>query len=763
LQGSSKPTKTKTKKSADAEASEPPMEKISARVSTRLKAKQEPNVRVLQPPVLSTDAVETPAHIPVPVPKAGDQFRFQFRQKDLFTKAQMMWFIGTAVSVNQKNRDGKGCSLQIQWSDQTIEDFEYPNAELESIVPEDVVSGSVYRVSSGNSDGASTSFAYDSNPSSVAIGDYVECCYQNGSSRGQWWPGRVASISGDGTRADVAYFDGEVRLISIVMNYFVKSFTNKGFRNPPLLYQSEIGIPLNEGKMHLIRRGSHQSHKWLINAEYPEGNSTGQSSRRHGKMTRIIRVYSKSGVDTDAAPGEDLSNDLWCEVKRADGKWGDESYASVVKALFSKLHADRQKDGKIILFPGYNPKTESTIAVQVNHDITTPMHVEESFNPDNPFAVIAANRASDDSEAMDLDISQDSFLDFPFNNNDDDDDADADTSRKRGPIISEMPPALANSCWRALNSDEPHAGFGILMHLESSWNSVPNDKLTQLLSEFLVDGPKSEGTRIRESHRTELAFMYMDKAMATLKLDDCKCKHRIGPSTESKLEQLLALPMNETNDAFYGKMSQSQTYRLAQGLQFSSKSLGFAAKSITMELSDIVSGTAQPTQKLLNEMPFASLFLKTDIRNSLKMVVKCAMKSLLRHGHWLTGYPGEGRRLCKTSHEQKCASECQSCIKAFGILISHVAWLYCAKEEIPFADQSCCFVIQDVVESELSSIDFVKLSTTGKKFSLKARNKYTRDMRLRFLFALDTAFSREMQMQLSQLFNLSAEASILLG
>jgi len=503
-------------------------------------------------------------------------------------------------------------------------------------------------------------------------------------------------------------------------------------------------------------------------------------------MTRIMRVYTKSGVDTDAAPGEDASHELWCKVRRAGGEEGEISYASAAKALFSKLHSDRQNIGKKVkIFPGYDLYRNGTVNIIVHgkRSVLSPSSIEgcgvlspssiegcgslapkdhnidmrmSSYRPelgqDNPFAAMAENKYSDDNADVDVEMSQDSSSDFVVEDN---------SSRKTGPFVSAMHPTLANSCWRSLNSSEAHNGFAILMHLESAWNSLCSQKLSDFFSEFLIHGPKSEGTRIREPHRTELAFIYMEKVMVKLKLDQHQIKHHIGPSTAAKLEQILELPMSETVDAAYGKMSESETSRMAQALQFSSKSLGFVAKSITMELKDIVNGSVQPTEKLVNSMPFVSLFLKTEIRDCLKMVVRSAMKSLLRHGHWLTGCPGEGRRLCKTSHEQKCATETQSCIKAFGTIVSHAAWLHCAKEEIPFADASCCCIIQAAVESEVATIDFAKMSE--EKFSVKDKDKYESDMKLRFIFSLNSTMSKELQMRLSELFDVSTEVRLVLA
>lgn len=48
----------------------------------------------------------------------------------------------------------------------------------------------------------------DKDPEELHIGDFVDCFYQNGGyKKGGWWRGRVASISEDRSKCDVAYYD----------------------------------------------------------------------------------------------------------------------------------------------------------------------------------------------------------------------------------------------------------------------------------------------------------------------------------------------------------------------------------------------------------------------------------------------------------------------------------------------------------------------------------------------------------------------------
>jgi hypothetical protein len=220
------------------------------------------------------------------------------------------------------------------------------------------------------------------------------------------------------------------------------------------------------------------------------------------------------------------------------------------------------------------------------------------------------------------------------------------------------------------------------------------------------------------------------------------------------------MPMAEAESFSVSAASEAQNFRLSQTLQFCSNSLDFVVKSITMEMESIISGGTQPTAKLLSNMKVASLFLRNDIRHSLKMVARCAVKFLLCQGKWLIGLPGQEVVLCNTPDEQNCAKYTRNCVTSYGIILSHVAWLFCASEDIPFADPSCCFLIKDVINAEFADIDFSRISK--KKVSMKNRETYSRDMKIRLLFSVETKFSARLQSQLASHLDLAREAALIL-
>ena len=140
----------------------------------------------------------------VEIPKVGDHVRMLFSQQDLFVDKHTMWFIGTITIVTKNN--GAGYTLKIQWGDTSEDEHAYPNKELELLRPEISLGPSAYASSRD-----ATTVAFDRSPNVLIVGDHVQCFYQNGLSKGQWWPGRVAEVNTDENRVDIAYLDGEVR------------------------------------------------------------------------------------------------------------------------------------------------------------------------------------------------------------------------------------------------------------------------------------------------------------------------------------------------------------------------------------------------------------------------------------------------------------------------------------------------------------------------------------------------------------------------
>ncbi len=136
-------------------------------------------------------------------PKVGDILRVLYDQKGMFSGVtEELW---TIAEVKNVTRGNDTYLLDIQYPDNSDDQVDYPHPDIERI--DNVDSSSVFQTVDGSCPG---SFACDKNPTSLAVGDHVECLHQNGKFAGGWWSGRIASTSTDGEIVDVAYFDGEV-------------------------------------------------------------------------------------------------------------------------------------------------------------------------------------------------------------------------------------------------------------------------------------------------------------------------------------------------------------------------------------------------------------------------------------------------------------------------------------------------------------------------------------------------------------------------
>jgi len=497
---------------------------------------------------------------------------------------------------------------------------------------------------------------------------------------------------------------------------------------------------MDDAKIHFIESGVKSASSWLKDAEL---KSLYSARGRHGTKARIVEIRE----------GETSSDSIICKVRTPQGEIVEEPFGTVVESLFKDLHQQNQLDQKAIMWPGYDLPLDASTSCTSDTKCAEQIHEEpkrESI-PNNPFAAVGECADDTDDKEFDYDTAQDCSQDILF-------DDDEDPSNEHGPVISDMQPSIANACWRNLNSTEPQNGFSTLSHTLSSWKYMPNENLKASFSDFLTSGPMNEQTKMHEPHRTELVFAYLEKVLGTISSDDCCNTRIVGPCN---LEELLSLTVTEASEIYLLTATDADMHRLARALQFCSQSLGYAAKSITIELQRIVRGETEATRKILSNMPFSACFLQGNVRENLKITVRNAAQLLVRHGHWLKAFPGEETHKYNNRFVQNCAIEVQNCLRALGTLVSHATWLYCAREEVSIPDRDCCFLIKDVVETELAKIDYSKISSK-KKIGMKMKSKYATDLKLCFLFALDTKFSKDLQLELSQLFGLSKEVKLVL-
>ena len=520
----------------------------------------------------------------------------------------------------------------------------------------------------------------------------------------------------------------------------------------------------------LISRGSFCANNWLSGVHVSDNDS--ESSNR---VFEVIRVYTKNEVDPDLKPDKDCSEEMWCELIGKDGVKSERTYKNVVKNVFSALRSDNKS--KIMMsWPGYTPVENASVSLIVNgiKSVLTPCCTKHKINErEDELSETLLETHDEDLECESSTIWMDRLpnLDLEFfypyegvlderNPNDkveterimSEDSLDDDISQSRRPLISTMKPVLSNACWRTLNSAEVQNGFGILTHLESSWNAFPTAQIVDLFAEFLSQGAEYEGKSINVPHRTEMVFTYINLLTNSF-YDE---KRRVGATISSNLEDFLSLPARATN---HDDERASVLHQTAQYLQFCSKTLRFVAQSLSGELKDTIRDIGQPTSpSMCYGKPFLSQFLMIDLNNSLKMAVRSTIGVLMRYGHWTN------ERAVKTADEQLCAKESQSCVNALGTIVCHIAFLFCLKEEISFANNRCCRIIEDAACYAINNFGLSSKRTNRRKTTWNdEKGKFKKDLMLRFILSLDTSYSRALQLELSQLFDVSDDIALVLG
>ena len=247
---------------------------------------------------------------------------------------------------------------------------------------------------------------------------------------------------------------------------------------------------------------------------------------------------------------------------------------------------------------------------------------ERLSSPTNEMVIRDYDRAIE-SDNETLNLSQDSFFD----------NFECVESKPTTIKAEEMPSMTSNSLWRALNSSQPQNGFGFLMNLAFAMNVIPNTSLLRNFSIFLQNGPACEGILFKDFRRTELTGMYLEFVMKMMARMEGQVKLNIAPSEWSDFEDMLNLPMTQTE-----RIDTTSTPRLALALHMASTTLKIVALSLESELLPAIQDQMELDKKVLyDKQPLVSLILQNEIRNSLKTVVRLAIQCWTRHGHWIFG------------------------------------------------------------------------------------------------------------------------------
>ena len=385
-----------------------------------------------------------------------------------------------------------------------------------------------------------------------------------------------------------------------------------------------------------------------------------------------------------------------------------------------------------------------------NHNTDSDVYIDRSDN----FMSVDQNEARlcMDSDDDTLNLSQDSFLGTPFES------TEPKVTIKKP---TDMPSMIANLLWRALNSSQPQNGFGFLMHMGNALNTIPNNIMTRNFSKFLQTGPMCEGTAFKDFKRTELTAIYLEQMSRKMADANCHSKFNLAPAAWSDLEEIFSLPLSQTKGIDTKAPSRHDVLILEQALQMSSTSLKLIALNLELELLSIMKdGSQTDKRRSYSNLPFASLVLNNRPRQSLKIVVHLATQCWVRHSHWLIGNHNQRLQINDLSGAERCSIESKACFDAFGAIICYLSWLYCMEEKIDFGHDDCCFVIKDAMLSELSNLDY-SMHLQGKKATHVTKKKILTSIKLRFVLAMETSFSRDVQLRLGSMLGVSSELNLL--
>jgi len=662
--------------------------------------------------------------------------------------------------------------------------------------------------------------AYHSNPKELVVGDLVQCHFQNGIEGDKWHQGRVETIHRDG-KLNVHYFDGDLECNIPLSKANVQllergsSLTGRNWLMGAIIERKTEGIS---------RRGTPNVYRGkIIDVATEFNNSRSTDALKPIPLLPFIdqSVFMKCKVRFPGGKVEIISymevvEHLFAACRRKYGTQTSIKYWPVTEDTVSTVSREKIDSKAKMSTPSstictkrstrrsaaqvcdntlkdngfatklqsacHKNKVEHILKLKSNESLQREFHVKEEtqinfrskrkkvkgliletkfedmsnlriYEPMPHSLTHISYTENDDQEAKPLEqnMSQDSMDCF-----------DEEKSKESGYMMN---PAMANSLWRALNTPEPHIGSGLLMQMESVLNTTPNTNLAQNLIEFVTRGNKKEGTHFHDPNRTELVSIYLRTMLGKLYKPTYASAPKIAPTTWTEVKEILSLPIfhidNSTMVCTCQTLQSSSTVRrLGLELQLSSKSLSFISKLFMKEIQLKNTGSYASVRS----QPLCKAILENTIRESLKVTVRLAMQSWIRHGHWLYGFMNEGRRVCKSSDEQRCATEANCCLNYLGEFVCFVAWLFCAEEGIQFAAPDCCFVIMNAMEAELEkAYDDALDMKSAREADTTMREKYVETVKFRFLLSLDTEFSRPLQMNLGTMLALSIDLSTIIS
>lgn len=292
-------------------------------------------------------------------------------------------------------------------------------------------------------------------------------------------------------------------------------------------------------------------------------------------------------------------------------------------------------------------------------------------------------------------------------------------------------------------------------------NMIPNKSLADRLFQFVLHGPMLDDAKFNEPQKTHLVFNYIQRLSSKKKIEGFEVMHPIAPKDFSQFEMLMRSPLDGVEKTLPSTKTASKTHRSSLSFYHARKAIEYTESALSDELSDLISESSNFDPKTLKSLPFVSTLLKEDSRKLLQTMTEIIIKTWLKHGHWIVGFVGEGKRSCSSSDESRCSMEVYETMKDLGRILCHVAWLFCATESLPFPDYQCCYIIRDIVLRELQDFEYNEFCDG--KATKTVKNQFSRDMKFRFILSLESSFATNLLVRMGELLDLEEEVSMILG
>lgn len=320
--------------------------------------------------------------------------------------------------------------------------------------------------------------------------------------------------------------------------------------------------------------------------------------------------------------------------------------------------------------------------------------------------------------------------------------AEMDQHAKR---MRELDPHFAKKLWNALNSSEPHNGYGLLVHMVYVFNQGPSQTslFMKNLLDYIIQGPRFEGKQIYDTRRTELLFSYVGMLR-----EPCIPV----PPDWQYIEAILQLPLEN----FYGSQTdsnedfESEFLRRMQTVQFSSKSLQYLSTQISNELKlSLEQKVLSKAKKAYETKPICTCAINYGIRDALKISLSYFMKCWIqcevdRRMIVATDITADLDGLC-------CMQIFQDCLDSLGAIVCCLAWCYCVEQGSTFGCEDCGHLFQEIIQQEIKA-SRIPINDEEKVISVVSAEQ---DLYFRIIMSINSPICIHVRAMIAKRFNLT--------